>query len=305
MKEFEEVRQVLNSSVAKGKLADLLHQLLLLDDWQLKIVLGVSDNMRKTVVRQDDAAENIDRLNRLAGIFSQIIDLTATDGLNYRKLESILEMHHQQSKAVSYLPKPFQSQAVKGALELMTRAWRGLRHNYDLPSIAINWKGRLGEPVRSDCSESLLKQHPSLMPVIFSRGIDFSQSRLNQQFFGSCQALCYFGSKNVSEKIAFHRACKKWSLTDFYAFCPLPTWAADSEEEHGLQMGNRTWPEQQAELSRLQRLYPRLEVRFATLPELMYLDLCMRLATGNSPMGSPMGIYSFRCEHPTDSNKCL
>jgi hypothetical protein len=44
-----------------------------------------------------------------------------------------------------------------------------------------------------------------------------------------------------------------------------------------------------------------LEMRYATLPELMFLDLSYRLATGNSPME----IGSFRCEHPKSNHLCL
>ncbi|MCX6813973.1 MAG: hypothetical protein NT078_02075, partial [Candidatus Azambacteria bacterium] len=143
----------------------------------------------------------------------------------------------------------------------------------------------------------LEKEYPYLTQVAFNSEIRLFMRQVYTQFFSGLPGL---RSSSKSQIDLLEQACVKWPFENCYALCPLPSWQADHTGEE-LWFRKYTWPEQLNEIKRLQRKFPGVTVRLANLPELIYLDFCMRLAVGESPFG----IFSYRCEHPTDDKKCL
>ncbi|MFA5029903.1 MAG: hypothetical protein WC518_04210 [Patescibacteria group bacterium] len=297
-----ELKTALTAVRDQGQLAQLLLNFLSLTDGQIRMVAPVLKSLGKFAEEHPEPdKKELEHLNWITGLFAQMIELTTTDALSFRMLQHMLHMYRSQMTAATFLPEPFsRSHVVLGALALMVRVRRKIRHNHDLPNCAIYWAKRLGKLEGSWADGRYLGIHPGLVPVAFLRGADFSKSELNQQFFGFQPALRQFDPQNPDIPTLFAEACNKWPLEDFYAFAPIPTWAA-CHEGKSLWLEGLTWQEQQLELLHLQRLHRDLTVRFATLPELMFIDLCMRLATG----GSPMEIGAYRCENPLYSSKCL
>jgi hypothetical protein len=218
--------------------------------------------------------------------------------MSYRSLDNLAYEHSTIVVAAHYLPEWLQnSPAVWGALALIHRAHR--MRLIDLNSEAISWSSKFGEPEINKSVGELERDYPFLTRVAFESGINLAKPELYEQFFGQTPGLRKFATPDDEE--LFGKACEKWPLEDTFGFCPLPVWKADHSGET-LWFEEYNWPEQKNELLRLQRRYPGVTVRFATMPELMFLDLSMRLITGGE---SPVGIESFRCEYPDDPSKCL
>ncbi|OGY46716.1 MAG: hypothetical protein A2744_00965 [Candidatus Buchananbacteria bacterium RIFCSPHIGHO2_01_FULL_44_11] len=233
---------------------------------------------------------------------ASIIGMLGSDEMPIRAMYSLEQRHSLLRQAVrGNIPEPFdKSWLVSGALALAGRARQGGRFEYDLPFSAMDWAKRLGRPIMNQAVRDLQEKHPDLTLVAFNSEVQLAKAYLHQQFFGSTSGLRAYASEGI--KALLRAACKKSPFQDIYALCPLPSWQAGDEEE-SLLMQDLNWAEQQAEMQRLQRwLKDGITVRAASLAELMFLDLSARLITDGE---SPMGIWSFRCDHPAGGDKSL
>lgn len=296
------IQTALQKTVTDGEQAKQLLRLISLpDDQQLSVTLKVLDSL--IGFSQDyKSPDGKDNQLQTAGVIAELIERITSGTMTSDALLAHLNMHRNQvSAAKNYLPHPFsQSQQVMGALILMVRARALGRQRHDLPTGTIYWEQRLGKLEKDWNLNSFVKDN-RLMPLAFSSNVNLTDTRLNQQFFGYVPALrSQRHHKNGDALSILHDACAKWPLTDFYAFAPLPSTLLSETNEH-LLMKKLNWPEQQQQLEHLCRKYPETNVRFATLPELMFIDLSLRL----TDVVSPMSIMSFRCAHPSDNSKCL
>lgn len=294
----ERMRDALSEVVEQGKLAGRLHNSLLLDDERLGLVLPALEALAEYVQLQDiTGSVKLERTKGVVSYFARMINLVASGAMNHQALGAMVDNYCHLMSAAYDFPHPFkQSPAVVGAAALVARA-RRLRLHHDLRMMQYHWQARLGKPTYM--GEQLLKDYPGLMPVIFNRVVDLTRMNLFQHWFGYQPALRTIPKTKAKLKGEMTLALKRWPLTDFYALCPLPTHICD-DRNNDLRMADRTWSEQQGELQRLRRQHQAFEVRFARLPELMYLDFAMRLATGYSPMR----CGHFRCEH-LRADKCF
>ncbi|MFH1583150.1 MAG: hypothetical protein ABIB72_02425 [Candidatus Falkowbacteria bacterium] len=293
------MKRTVKEAAAQNELSKIISILLSLGDKKLLAMKPILENLTELGCDPDEPKKGEDDEHWRYTIenIARAIEMIGRGEMSYRLLASLVEEHRSLIHAAQYLPKWLQnSQAVWGSLALIRRA-RRLR-SYDLAGAAIVWCEKLGEPIGNE-SIGELEKISFLSRVAFRSGIDMAKPALYKQFFGQIPGLRGFASP-VEERL-FRRACEKWLLEDIFALCPLPTWGADhSGKKFWLEKYN--WQEQKNELLRLQRQYPGVTVRFATMPELMFLDLSWRLVTGGE---SPMGIGSFRCEHPAGNGKCL
>lgn len=295
----DSLKQALEEIETQNQVGRILLMLSLLGDKKLLAMESIFESLSKLDCCSDDLEEkNRQHWGHTINNIVSFIEMIGSGQMLDYFLTNFIYNHKLLITAAHYLPEPLRnSQAVLGALALIHRA-RKLR-SFDLEAAAINWAKNLGEPVSDQSVGDLKSNFPFLMPVAFRSGIDLAELTLYKQFFGLAPGLRGFTSS--ANKKLFCRACKKWPLEDIFALCPLPSWPADSKGEE-LWFEKHNWPEQQNELLRLQRMFPGVIVRFATMPELMFLDLSWRLISGGE---SPMDIYSFRCEHPNSSDKCL
>ena len=283
----------LDEMVRKGNLAVSLRQLLALDDAQLEVIMRPILSLMNSVKGQDIDKDNGEHLRWVAGLYERVIDSVNAGDVSWRMLQTLDHLQREQHKAVGYLPVPFRGFQQVGAIILMATIGHA-RLAHDLSQTAIRWEGKLGKPVLPDAD--FLKGHPFMMPVAFCAGKWMYQIAKNPQQYYGCHPALHSGC--LPDHLV--ASCEKWPMESIYAFCPVPSWAADHSGE-AFWLEHCTWPEQQAELLKLQRRYPNMTVRFARLHELAFIDLSLRLATLNSPMG----IYSFRCENPVEGANCL
>lgn len=296
MREIGDIKRILDQAVQDGRLAEKLRRFLSINPKQLIMFVPLLEELGELAQTMEKATpEDAGHWQYVVEIFSGIINGVATGTMSQYLPRTMLHMHESQLSASNYLPPPFKrSLAVAGSIGLIGRAKR-IRHQHDLPGQVIHWERRLGKTTGH--WGRIMEKYPGLTPVAFNSQIRLADKSLYSQFFGQWPALRHH---KLPEQMLFFKAFKKWPLKDQYTFCPLPSWAADHKNQ-SLWMSDRNWSEQKTELLRLRRIFSDLEIRFATLPELVYLDWSWRIATGVSPME----IGSFRCEHPVNPNACL
>jgi hypothetical protein len=296
----KEMKKLVEAAEVQKKVAGIFELLLKINDdklCRLRPIVEAVTNLGSDFERLDNKEEDgLDHWQYMIDKIARIIEMIGKGDISYSKLEGMEDKFEKLLTAVSYLPEPLRHSQAIGAMELVARAKR-LRIRHDLAGAAINWRDRLGDPVENETTEKLQEDYPFLVPVVFNSRIILSEPTLYGQFFGLQPGLRALEKDKMK---ILRAACVRWPLKDFFAFSPVPTWSADKKGEK-LWFEEYTWREQMEELVRLRRKYPGVTVRFATLPELMFLDFCWRLANEDSPVG----IYSFRCQHPLDDSKCL
>jgi len=263
---------------------------------------SLSATLIKSVYEHEQALEK--RLGGNSGgerydmfsLIAQAIGQFASGHMTGTTLCHMLNTQRELINASSDFPSPFNnSPAVHGGLDLLRHAYRSDCRLHDIGGISYRWKKRLIDPANNDSVGELKRKHPYLMPVMFNSRIKMSDPRLYYQFFGPWPALALRDLKPATKRL-LSLACNKQPMKDVFALCPLPAHATDDRGKD-FWFDDCTWDEQLERLKQLQRQFPGVTVRAANLPELFYMDLSMRLATGDSPMQ----IWDFHCPH-TSSN---
>ncbi|MDD5590128.1 MAG: hypothetical protein PHQ47_03065 [Candidatus Portnoybacteria bacterium] len=296
----EGLEEILGYIDAQASLAKIIRILTFMDDgsWvSLKPIFEALPKLVETLAReQGNDEEGKTECNYSTARLADLMDLRSKGQISDHFLEKLIIERQSVWPYTQYIAEPFRnSPQTFGALMLIAKYFR-FRLKNDLGAEAVNWSKRLGEPKFTESSNKLLDSYPFLMPVVFSGGVKLSKPEFYWQFFGGVPAL----TQNAIKSKLFKAAFEKWPLADNFAFCPLATREADNEGKE-LWLEGRTWTEQLRELDHLRCKFFPMTVRFATLPELMWLDLSMHEANGRSPMG----IWSFRCENPEDPQGCI
>ncbi len=285
--------KILDTNIRRGKLAASLGGLLALSDEQMEVIMDPIFALTEFVGGRKLNEGTEEHLRHVMSLLTSMTNMVKGGVLSSRTLEVFINLQRDQQRAVNYLPEPFRGPQQVGAIILMAKV-RCARLEIDLPEIAIGWGEKLGKPVALD--GEFPGKHPCMMPVTFAADNGMNRIIENpQEYFGIHPAL-----RSGCSTAPLVASCERWPMENSFAFSPLPTWAADDSGKK-FWLENHTWPEQQDELRRLQRQYPNFTVRFARLHELVFIDLCWRLAT----LCSPMHIFSFRCENPADGKNCL
>jgi hypothetical protein len=283
----------LDRMIRRGKLAAELRRLFVLSDEQLEIVAGPIHALAEFIEGADMSEKGTEHLRWVASIYRNLISMMNAGVVSWRMFEIFNLLQQELHKAVGYMPAPFRGFQQKGAILLMAMIGHR-RLAIDLSQVSLHWADNLGKPKLPDTE--FTRKHPFMVPVVFCSGDGMKTvAKDPQRFYGQHPFL-----NHACPPEPVIASCDKWPMKNVFAFCPLPTWAADDDGEE-FWFKDFTWPEQQAELLRLQREYPDMTVRFARLHELAFLDLCWRLAT----MQSPVEIGRFRCENPVEGKNCL
>lgn len=235
-----------------------------------------------------------------SGKFANLLAMIADESISLETLTFFTDHHANLRNCVTYLPESFRkSLLVVGTIDLLFRVSK-IRggHADDLGMLVYKWAERLGKFEHDSLVKELIKKHPFLQPVIFYTDLPIGKREIYEQRFG--YHIGVKGGKNPMIDMVF----EKQPLQDIYALCPFPTWSADKEgEEFWFQ--DVGWEYQKKAVEILNGKFVKyseiIEIRMATIPEIMQMDMSRRLMVGDSSID----IGGIKCPHPTVKSRCI